>query len=517
MVEKYHDAMALCRWFGNPDLFITFTANPNWPELTEHLQTYTTEGSNLRPDLQSRVFKMKLDEMLGDFNKGLFFPLPVAVVYTIEFQKRGLPHAHILLWLEGTSKNPEPVVIDKFISAELPDKETDTEGFELVEQQMMHWPCGLERPFSPCMENGACSKKFPRAFVDNTSIDNSGYVLYRRRNDESKFVFKGVTRLDNRHVVPHNFNLLKKYKAHINVEWCCKTSAVKYLFKYITKGVDKATFVIVRPREGKKRKHSKKEESEPIDEISEYLDCRYVSACEAIWRIFAFHIHYHKPAVIRLHIHLQDQQRLLFDQLQRLENILSREDVEKTMLTEWMATNKREKEATDVGYISKKKAFDLTYVEFPKYYVWNSTKTWTRRKQGFAIGRIVHIHPSAGDLFYLKILLNIVKGATCFEDIKTVAGVLYATYKEACYIRGILDDDKEWHDVLKEVSQWATAYQICYLFVTLLLYCEVANPRELWNKNWRYLAEDVQHNRRKVFDFNGLDLNNVELEQYALI
>ncbi|XP_010412532.1 PREDICTED: uncharacterized protein LOC104698841 [Camelina sativa] len=470
MVEKYHDAMAICRWFGNPDLFITFTSNPNWPELTEHLQTYTTEGSNTRPDLQSRVFKMKLDEMVADFSKGVFFLVPVAVVYTIEFQKRGLPHAHILLWLEGASKNPEPAVIDRFISVELPDKETDPEGFQLVEQHMLHGLCGLDRPYSPCMENGVCSKKFPRQFEENITIDKSGYVVYQRRNDESKCVFKGVSRLDNQHVVPHNLHLLKKYKAHINVEWCCKTSAVKYLFKYITKGVDKATFVIVRPRKSKQKQGSKKEEPEAVDEISEYLDCRYVSACEAVWRIFAFHIHYHKPAVISLQIHLRNQHRLLFDQKQCLESILSREDVEKTMLTEWMATNEKEKQSPNEGNNSEKKAFELTYVEFPKYYVWNTTKNWTRRKQGFTIGRIVHIHPSAGDLFYFRILLNIVKGATSFDDIKTVGGVIYGTYKEACYVRGLLDDDKEWHVVLK---RHLNGQQVINYAIYLSRYCSI--------------------------------------------
>lgn len=51
---------------------------------------------------------------------------------------------------------------------------------------------------------------------------------------------KGDVELDNRYVVPHNLALLKKYQAHINIEWCCRTSAIKYLFKYITKGVDRA-------------------------------------------------------------------------------------------------------------------------------------------------------------------------------------------------------------------------------------------------------------------------------------
>ena len=58
--------------------------------------------------------------------------MPYTVVYTIEFQKRGLPHAHILLWFEGFKGEDTAEVIDKYISAELPDKETDKEGFELV-------------------------------------------------------------------------------------------------------------------------------------------------------------------------------------------------------------------------------------------------------------------------------------------------------------------------------------------------------------------------------------------------
>lgn len=107
----------------------------------------------------------------------------------------------------------------------------------------MHGPCGKDRPFSPCMENGICAKKFPREFVTHTKMNESGYVLYQRRHND-RFVMKGKTRLDNRFVVPHNLQILRKYKAHINVEWCNKSSSIKYLFKYVTKGVDRATFTI---------------------------------------------------------------------------------------------------------------------------------------------------------------------------------------------------------------------------------------------------------------------------------
>lgn len=72
--EKYHDGMAICRWEGNPDLFITFTTNPKWDEISDHLKIYGSDDPNDRPDLEARVFKMKLDEMISDFNKGVFFP-----------------------------------------------------------------------------------------------------------------------------------------------------------------------------------------------------------------------------------------------------------------------------------------------------------------------------------------------------------------------------------------------------------------------------------------------------------
>lgn len=82
------------------------------------------------------------------------------VLHTIEFQKRGLPHAHMLIWLDGASRIPTTNEVDAIISAELPHKENDQQGFELVEKHMMHGPCGLDRPKSPCMRNKECSKRY---------------------------------------------------------------------------------------------------------------------------------------------------------------------------------------------------------------------------------------------------------------------------------------------------------------------------------------------------------------------
>ncbi|CAN7028194.1 unnamed protein product, partial [Brassica oleracea var. botrytis] len=117
--------MAICREYGNPDLFIKMTANPNWRGIKEHLEIYSGDSPKDRPDIECRVFKMKLDQLLKDFKKGTLFKPYTAALHRIEFQKRGLPHAHILLWFGKSSRTPSSEEVDEIISAELPNKEED--------------------------------------------------------------------------------------------------------------------------------------------------------------------------------------------------------------------------------------------------------------------------------------------------------------------------------------------------------------------------------------------------------
>ncbi|GJW14972.1 helicase, partial [Tanacetum coccineum] len=97
--------------------------------------------------------------------------------------------------------------------------------------------------YAPCTTDGKCSKHFPKSFLAESVIDEDGYAFYRRRNNKVT-VKKGKFVYDNKHVVPYNRYLLLKYQAHINVEWCNRSKAIKYLFKYLNKGPDRATVVI---------------------------------------------------------------------------------------------------------------------------------------------------------------------------------------------------------------------------------------------------------------------------------
>ncbi|XP_071713195.1 uncharacterized protein [Rutidosis leptorrhynchoides] len=261
MLENYRDAMALCRVYGYPDLFITFTCNSKWPEISRAL-----EGTGFNPEdkpaYQSRMLKIKLDPLMGDIKHNKIFGTVKADLYTVEFQKRGLPHAHICIFLDERDKLPDLEDIDEYIWAELPDKDEDPELYQLVSELMIHGPCD--------------------------------------------------TRL------------------------------------------------------------------------------------------------------------------------------------------------------------------------------WSPRKVFTG-----SIGRIHHVSPQTGELFFLRILLNKVKGPTCYEDIRTVNGIVCPTFKAACYEMGLLDDDQEYIEGIKEASTWGSGNWLRSFFAQLLLSESLSRPEDVFEKCFDYLAVDI--------------------------
>jgi hypothetical protein len=97
--RHYMDAMALVRKYGKPDIFLTMTCNPNWDEINREL--YPGQTPQDRPDLVVRVFRAKLEELKDKLLQKDTLGKVKAYVYVVEFQKRGLPHAHFLLIMEG--------------------------------------------------------------------------------------------------------------------------------------------------------------------------------------------------------------------------------------------------------------------------------------------------------------------------------------------------------------------------------------------------------------------------------
>ncbi len=160
MQQTYQDAMAIVRAFGKPDYFITFTCNPKWPEIKKPF-----ENAINRPELVVRVFKQKLNKFLKDLDVGTFLGPCVAKVHTIEFQKRGLPHAHILLIVAVDSKPRTCEDYDNVVCAEIPDPVTQPRLYEIVKTCMMHGPCGAANPNAPCMETVYAKRDSQKLFV----------------------------------------------------------------------------------------------------------------------------------------------------------------------------------------------------------------------------------------------------------------------------------------------------------------------------------------------------------------
>jgi len=151
MLQNYQDAMAIVTKFGKPDLFITMTCNPKWREIQENL-LYNQQASD-RPDICARVFNIKKDYLIDLIVKQKFFGDVAAFVYVIEFQKRGLPHVHILITLKYNFKISTPQIVDKYISAEIPDPYKNRTLHDIVMKHMIHGPCG-----DWCLVDGKCSQ-----------------------------------------------------------------------------------------------------------------------------------------------------------------------------------------------------------------------------------------------------------------------------------------------------------------------------------------------------------------------
>jgi hypothetical protein len=353
MQRLFQDSIAIISYFGKPNFFITFTANPQWPEILRELK----EGQNPldQPDLITRIFRLKCKEFLADLHKGVLGEHE-GHLYTIKYQKHGLPHIYILLFVSSRWRFTDPILINEVICIELPDPEWDPtdELTRLVLAQITHGPCGTDYPKAPCMAretpNGPLRyrKRFPKQFHTRTIVRADGYPEYRRRDDGRTFAVPNLQRpgqetvRDNRWIVPYNPYLLRKYQAHINVEICATIKAIQYITKYVYKGADQVT-VQLQINE---------------DEIAKYLQARYAGPAKAIWRLFKFPVHQEYPPVESLAIHLKGEQPVYFpDTITGPELALRMENARSTLMAyfQWNTDHPDEEPKR-------------LYSEFPKYF-----------------------------------------------------------------------------------------------------------------------------------------------------
>lgn len=197
----------------------------------------------------------------------------------------------------------------------------------------------------------------------------------------------------------------------------------------------------------------------------------------------------------KLTFHLEGEQPVIYKEGDSVKSVMDRVQSSKTMFLAWFDCCIRYLEARE-----------LTYAELPTRFVYDAKlKEWKPRKRGFAIGRLAPVSPSSGQLYFLRVLLNKIRGPTCYADIRTVDGIEQPSFEEACYKRGLLDDDKEYIEGLKEISFWASTGYVRNFFAKMLLSGSLSSPKLVWEATKELLSEDVLYTERKRRNYPGTD------------
>ncbi|KAG7957667.1 hypothetical protein I3843_11G187300 [Carya illinoinensis] len=329
-----------------------------------------------------------------------------------------------------------PETFDEIVSAKIPNKTKNLHLYKVVLRHMMH---------------------------ANTTVGTDYFPLYKRSNNGVIARIRGKD-LDNWWVVPYNPYLVSKYNCHINVEICSTVKAVKYLYKYIYKGHDRVTFNII-----------SKENNQQIDEIEQFQSGRWITPPEAMWRIYGFTLNEMYRSVYSLHLHLEGQHLVSFRAHEDLNNVLNLYTSKKSMLTEFFYRNQ-------IGENAQK----LLYREFPEKFVWDSQC------------RIVTANPFEGERYYLRMLLNHIKGATSFEKLRIVNATSH----------GLLNKDSSLEDCLEEACLYQIPSSLRHIFSTILRFeKEMSTDFLIRNVSSTVVRKMVLQDIASTLEFMGKDIN----------
>jgi hypothetical protein len=429
-------------------------------------------------------------------------------------------HCHILLIMDDADKPRDPEDVDHVVSAEIPDETVGTgapsELHQLVLKHMIHGPCSNRNPDCVCMvKEGTvrrCSKNFPKDLRETTMLADTTYPAYRRRSPEqggntgTVRVRGQAMTVENDFVVPYNPYLLLKYRAHINVEVVASIEAVKYLYKYITKGTDR---VMVRFTDGQMH------EIRNPNEVEHYQNTRYLSASEALSRIYDYAIVHKYPPVELLDVHLEDEQGVFFTE-HTAETVADR-GPPRTKLTEYFDLNLRDAAARDI-----------LYPDIYRHYTWDKAKRWKPRLRTMhiptgavpdygdkseKIGRfpVLSLSVHTEERYFLRMLLYNKPGATSFADLRTVDGDEQATFKDACLKIGLLETDRELDWVMEEAALMSFGSALIAVFATMLIFLQPTKALEFWERHRNALCQHLMI-RDRLAEPKPAMVNDVLLE-----
>jgi len=488
-----HDAMHITGVYGNPHLFLTMTANTNWPEITALLPP--GQKASDRPDIINRVFVQKRKELMSILNTpNSLFEGHVGTQYVVsvsEFQKCSLIHTHMAVRLR-IDENKVPMhtiqdhlnLMDRLISAQLPEE--GTEDYDLVCTFMLH--------NSPCDER--CQRKrkdgtfgcrfyYPKKENPVPRLDRKGFAQYKRGPNDAR-------------VVPHIILLLRRLKCHVNAEWTFGSGCVGYMYKYFAKPVDSTGIKV----------------SEATDEICAFRSVRLLTASEAVYRTLGFNINFRDPPVTLCRFTVPKPKRN-----EAVSDFLSGEDVS-AIIHEDMQNSEdshfEERDGDLKDYFDRPpSAENYTFTEyFAHFYRVDFSKLsgeaklrvlfdqkgncWMKRKYPI-LARMHYIPRYAGEAYYLRLLL--------LELIPRSYGDLYGrftSFRDHVYDLGLEQSPLQNIMALREaITEGATSKALRRLYVLMAIHC--GEMGGCWD------CETIKS--RLIYDFQPDSRNNEDWPQ----
>jgi hypothetical protein len=275
--------------------------------------------------------------------------------------------------------------------------------------------------------------------------------------------------------------LLLLWEGHIHTDAIFSVDVFLYIYKYLFKGPDTASFTFAHP-------------DEPTDAIDDYIRARYISSCEAAWQIFSFHISHQYPSATRLAVHEEHANRPQFRRLGapapastastliRYFNRPSHPLFDNILYTTFFESFRL------IPYPTPPAAYPLEW--------WPETtalpnvppRLIIHRSSRKTVTRIQVVRPGLGEVFYIRCLL-FHRPARSFKQLRTINAVVYNTFQEAAQAARLFEQSNEGELAMEDaISQYRSPAQLRFLFVLLIQEGSPALP--LWERFSNDLAQD---------------------------
>ena len=188
------------------------------------------------------------------------------------------------------------------------------------------------------------------------------------------------------------------------------------------------------------------------------------------------------PAVQQLQIHLENEQFLVFNSNDANSLQRASDNSSDTQLTAFFKANRTYPEARQ-----------LYYADFPSKFTWHSDeREWKPRKKKTVFGRMTFVPPTAGEKYYARLILSVTKNLQSFDDMRSVDGVSYECFRDACHARGLLDDDNDLTMMLDDAQHFRMGHSFRSLFLSVVRENRPTQPLQLWHRYKTILCDDLQ-------------------------